>query len=77
MTSGGFTDVTHEEAVQRARSLAPVLRERADRAESARQMEKDTLADLHRAGLFRFPGGLLERQRVVRDLQRPVGGPAL
>ena len=54
MTSGGFTDVTVDEAVRRARALAPALRERADRAESGRQMEKDTLADLHRAGLFRF-----------------------
>ena len=49
-----FTDVGYEEAVRRARALAPLLRERADRAEAARQMEKDTLADLHRAGLFRF-----------------------
>ncbi len=54
MTSSGFTDVTVDEAVRRARALAPALRERADRAESGRQMEKDTLADLHRAGLFRF-----------------------
>ena len=54
MTSTGFTAVTLDEAVRRARALAPALRERADRAESERQMEKDTLADLHRAGLFRF-----------------------
>ena len=54
MTTAGFTGVTVDEAVRRARALAPALRERADRAESERQMEKDTLADLHRAGLFRF-----------------------
>jgi len=54
VTSTGFTAVTLDEAVRRARALAPALRERADRAESERQMEKDTLADLHRAGLFRF-----------------------
>jgi 3-hydroxy-9,10-secoandrosta-1,3,5(10)-triene-9,17-dione monooxygenase len=54
VTSTGFTGVTLDEAVRRARALAPTLRERADRAESERQMEKDTLADLHRAGLFRF-----------------------
>ena len=54
MTSAGFTDVNFDEAVARARALAPALRERADRAESGRQMEKDTLADLHRDGLFRF-----------------------
>ena len=49
-----FADVTYDEALRRARGLAPVLRERAGGAEAARQMEKDTLADLHRAGLFRF-----------------------
>jgi 3-hydroxy-9,10-secoandrosta-1,3,5(10)-triene-9,17-dione monooxygenase len=40
--------------VRRARALAPVLRERAAGAEAARQMDKATLDDLHRAGLFRF-----------------------
>jgi 3-hydroxy-9,10-secoandrosta-1,3,5(10)-triene-9,17-dione monooxygenase len=50
----GFADVTYDEAMRRARTLVPVLRERAAGAESARQMEKDTLADLHRTGLFRF-----------------------
>jgi len=50
----GFAGVGLEEALARARALAPVLRERATGAEAARQMEKDTLADLHRAGLFRF-----------------------
>ena len=54
MTAGGFSDVSFEEALRRARQLAPVLRERAAGAEAARQMEKDTLADLHRTGLFRF-----------------------
>jgi 3-hydroxy-9,10-secoandrosta-1,3,5(10)-triene-9,17-dione monooxygenase len=50
----GFTDVTYDEAMRRARALVPVLRERAGRAETGRQMEKDTLDDLHRTGLFRF-----------------------
>jgi 3-hydroxy-9,10-secoandrosta-1,3,5(10)-triene-9,17-dione monooxygenase len=50
----GFAGVGLEEALARARALAPVLRERATGAEAARQMEKDTLADLHRAGMFRF-----------------------
>jgi 3-hydroxy-9,10-secoandrosta-1,3,5(10)-triene-9,17-dione monooxygenase len=54
VTAGGFSDVSFEEALRRARQLAPVLRERAAGAEAARQMEKDTLADLHRTGLFRF-----------------------
>jgi 3-hydroxy-9,10-secoandrosta-1,3,5(10)-triene-9,17-dione monooxygenase len=54
VTRSGFSDVTYEEALRRARDLAPVLRERAAGAEAVRQMEKDTLADLHRTGLFRF-----------------------
>jgi 3-hydroxy-9,10-secoandrosta-1,3,5(10)-triene-9,17-dione monooxygenase len=54
VSRAGFTDVAFDEALRRARTLAPVLRQRADRAEAARQMEKETLDDLHRAGLFRF-----------------------
>jgi 3-hydroxy-9,10-secoandrosta-1,3,5(10)-triene-9,17-dione monooxygenase len=50
----GFTDVTYDEAMRRARELVPVLRERADAAEAARQMQKETLDDLHRTGLLRF-----------------------
>jgi 3-hydroxy-9,10-secoandrosta-1,3,5(10)-triene-9,17-dione monooxygenase len=50
----GFTDVTYEEAMRRARELVPVLRERAEAAEAARQMQKETLDDLHRTGLLRF-----------------------
>jgi 3-hydroxy-9,10-secoandrosta-1,3,5(10)-triene-9,17-dione monooxygenase len=51
---GGFAGVGYDEALRRAHALIPVLRERAAGAEAGRQMEKDTLADLHRAGLFRF-----------------------
>src|SRR5918994_234414 len=54
MTTRGFADVTADEALRRARSLVPVLRERANGAEGERQMQKETLADLHRTGLFRF-----------------------
>ena len=50
----GFADVTYDEAMGRARALVPVLRERADRAEAAREMSKETLDDLHRAGLLRY-----------------------
>jgi 3-hydroxy-9,10-secoandrosta-1,3,5(10)-triene-9,17-dione monooxygenase len=50
----GFAGVTYEEAMRRARDLVPVLRERADGAEDARQMQKETLDDLHRTGLLRF-----------------------
>jgi 3-hydroxy-9,10-secoandrosta-1,3,5(10)-triene-9,17-dione monooxygenase len=40
--------------MRRARALVPALRERAGRAEAARQMETETIADLHRSGLLRF-----------------------
>src|SRR5437667_5546667 len=50
----GFADVTYDEAMRRARELASVVRERAAGAEAARQMQKETLDDLHRTGLLRF-----------------------
>jgi len=50
----GFTDVSYDEAMRRARALVPVLRERAGRAETARTMESETIDDLHRTGLLRF-----------------------
>ncbi len=49
-----FTDVSDGEAMRRARALVPVLRERAEGAEGAREMQKETLDDLHRTGLLRF-----------------------
>ncbi len=54
MNGRGFAGVTYDEALRRARALVPVLRERAEAAEAARQMQKETLEDLHRAGLLRF-----------------------
>ena len=50
----GFADVDYDEAMRRARALVPVLRERAEAAEVGRQMQKETLDDLHRTGLLRF-----------------------
>ncbi len=50
----GFTEVGYDEAMRRARALVPGLRERAGRAETTRQMETETIADLHRSGLLRF-----------------------
>ena len=54
MTVRSFTEVGYDEAMRRAAALVPTLRARASGAEGVRQMEKDTLDDLHRAGLFRF-----------------------
>jgi len=52
--SRSFADVTYDEAMARARALVPALRERADAAEAGREMQKETLEDLHRTGLLRF-----------------------
>jgi 3-hydroxy-9,10-secoandrosta-1,3,5(10)-triene-9,17-dione monooxygenase len=51
--SPSFSDVSHADAVQRARDLVPVLRERAARAEAARIVLPETLADLHHSGVLR------------------------
>jgi len=53
-TPRSFANVTYDEAMARARALVPVLRERADGADTGREMQKETLEDLHRAGLLRF-----------------------
>jgi len=48
-----FACVSYEDALERARSLVPGLRERAASAEEARIILPETLADLHRTGLLR------------------------
>lgn len=50
----GFADVSYDEAIRRACALVPVLRTRAEGAEAGREMQKETLIDLHRTGLLRF-----------------------
>jgi 3-hydroxy-9,10-secoandrosta-1,3,5(10)-triene-9,17-dione monooxygenase len=45
---------------QRAEALVPVLRERAPQGEELRQLPDETIADLHRTGLFR----ILQPKRV-------------
>jgi 3-hydroxy-9,10-secoandrosta-1,3,5(10)-triene-9,17-dione monooxygenase len=50
----GFADIGYDEAMRRARVLVPVLRRRAEGAEALREMESETIADLHRTGLLRF-----------------------
>lgn len=53
MTAPSFSDVSHEETVARAASLVPALRERAQRAEDARIILPETLAELHSTGVLR------------------------
>src|SRR6185312_4596075 len=45
---------TFDELRQRAEALVPVLRERAAKTEALRRIPEETIADLHRAGLFRM-----------------------
>jgi 3-hydroxy-9,10-secoandrosta-1,3,5(10)-triene-9,17-dione monooxygenase len=49
-----FAGVTYDEALARARQLAPVLRDRAARSESERTMPRETLEDLHASGVLRI-----------------------
>lgn len=51
--SPGFAGVGYEEALRRAQDLVPVLRERAPRAEDARVLLPETIADLNRTGIMR------------------------
>jgi 3-hydroxy-9,10-secoandrosta-1,3,5(10)-triene-9,17-dione monooxygenase len=53
MKATSFTDVSHDEAIKRARELVPVLRERAERAEAVRIVLPETMADLNRTGVLR------------------------
>jgi 3-hydroxy-9,10-secoandrosta-1,3,5(10)-triene-9,17-dione monooxygenase len=48
-----FAGVAYAEAIDRARSLVPRLRERARAAEAERTMSPETIADLHASGLLR------------------------
>jgi 3-hydroxy-9,10-secoandrosta-1,3,5(10)-triene-9,17-dione monooxygenase len=45
---------SHEELVERARALAPVLKSRAARAASDRRVPEETIADFKAAGFFRM-----------------------
>ena len=49
-----FSAVGYDEAMQRARKIVPILRERAQAAEDARMLIRDNEQLLHESGLFRF-----------------------
>ncbi len=49
-----FAGISYGEAIERARALVPVLKERAARAESARGLLPETVCDLDRSGLMRI-----------------------
>ncbi len=49
-----FAAVTYDEAMRRARSIVPTLRERAQKCEDARALLPENEALLHETGLFRY-----------------------
>ena len=49
-----FSTVGYGEALQRAREIVPILRERAAQAEDARMLIRENEQLLHESGLFRF-----------------------
>ena len=53
-TRRNFSSIGYEEAMRRARDVVPLLRERAQKAEDARSLTRDTEQLLHETGLFRF-----------------------
>jgi 3-hydroxy-9,10-secoandrosta-1,3,5(10)-triene-9,17-dione monooxygenase len=48
-----MAEVTPEDLIERARKLAPTLRERADKAGELRRTPDETIADFHALGLFK------------------------
>ncbi len=68
-----FAGVTYDEAVARAHALVPVLKERAARAEAARGLLPETVADLDRTGLMRIMqprrwGGMEHDFSIIVDI---------
>ena len=49
-----FSAIDYGEAMRRAREIVPILRERAQRAEDARMLIRESEQLLHESGLFRF-----------------------
>jgi 3-hydroxy-9,10-secoandrosta-1,3,5(10)-triene-9,17-dione monooxygenase len=49
-----FSAIGYDEAIQRARAIVPILRERAPKGEDARMLIRENEQLLHESGLFRF-----------------------
>jgi len=52
--TAGFSDVSYDEAMRRARALIPLLREQAPKCEEARKLTPEVMDALHRSGLLRY-----------------------
>ena len=48
------TALSHAEALEHARALLPILKDRSAETETLRQVPERTVRDLHDAGLFRI-----------------------
>ena len=77
--AGGPPDFA--ELMARAEALVPVLRERAARTEELRRLPDETIADLHRSGLFRIlqpkrVGGSELPFRAIVELVAVIGARA-
>jgi 3-hydroxy-9,10-secoandrosta-1,3,5(10)-triene-9,17-dione monooxygenase len=69
---------TREELIQRARELAPTLRERSTKAGEIRRIPDETIEDFHRLGFFkvcqpRRYGGYEMNPSIIFDLQLELG----
>jgi len=76
--AGGRQLVTSGELVQRTRDLAPVLRRRAEQAETLRRLPDETVQDFREAGLFRIVqparfGGYEMDMSTLVDVAREAG----
>ena len=60
MPDGKKAAPNYSDLLTRAEALIPVLRERAARGEELRRLPDETIADLHKSGLFR----VLQPKRV-------------
>ena len=69
--------MTHDELLERARALRPLLAERAERASELRRVPEETIAAFHEAGFFRMLqpkrfGGFEVHPNTFFDVQREV-----
>ena len=69
--------MTHDDLLERARALSPVLKERAARTDALRRLPDETITDLQEAGFFRMPqprrwGGYEVHPNTFFDVQIEV-----
>src|SRR5690606_1886516 len=77
-TRRSFADVDYEEALRRARSIVPLLREEAAAGEAATRVSARAMAALHESGLLRYHqprrwGGMELDFRAMVDLPDILG----